>query len=107
MTGPHQNPLQQMTETTPSCLWTDTAGLEELTTSIGYGAVGATCNPVIALSVLKKEAAIWKPRTQELLSEMPRATEDEIGWRLVEEMSVRGAGLLRHVFERDRGRNGR
>ncbi len=107
MTGKYQNPLHEMTETTPSCLWTDTAGLEELKTSIGYGAVGATCNPVIALTVLKKEAALWKPRTQELLSELPRASEDEIGWRLVEELSVRGAGLLRHVFERDRGRNGR
>ncbi len=107
MTGNYQNPLHEMTATTRSCLWTDTAGLEELKASIAYGAVGATCNPVIALSVLKKEAAIWKPRTQELLSEMPRAGEDEIGWRLVEEMSIRGAGLLRHVFERDRGRNGR
>ena len=107
MTGPYLNPLHQMTATTPTCLWTDTAGLEELKTSIAYGAVGATCNPVIALSVLKKEAALWTPRTQELLAQLPRATEDEIGWRLVEEMSVRGAGLLRHVFERDHGRNGR
>jgi transaldolase len=107
MKGKYQNPLHEMTETTPSCLWSDTAGLEELTTSIGYGAVGATCNPVIALSVLRKEAALWKPRTREVLAEMPRANEDEIGWRLVEEMSVRGAGLLRHVFERDHGRNGR
>lgn len=107
MTGTYLNPLHEMAETTPSCLWTDTAGLEELQASIAYGAVGATCNPVIALQVLKKEAAIWKPRTQELLSERPRASEDELGWRLVEEMSIRGAGLLRHVFERDRGRNGR
>ena len=75
------SPLLEMTRTTPTCLWTDTAEYEALSTSLGYGAVGATCNPVIALSVLKKEAAIWKPRTQELLSEMPRASEDEIGWR--------------------------
>ncbi len=103
----YQGPLHEMTQTTPTCLWTDTAGLEELKTSIGYGAVGATCNPVIALSVLKKEMAFWKPRMQELLTIMPTATEDQIGWRLVEEMSIRGAGLLRPVFERDKGRNGR
>jgi transaldolase len=96
-----------MTLTTPTCLWTDTAGYEELQTSIGYGAVGATCNPVIALSVLKKEMATWRPRVHALLGELPTATEDAIGWRLVEEMSVRGAGLLRQVFERDHGRNGR
>jgi transaldolase len=103
----YQGPLHEMTQTTPTCLWTDTAGYEELSASIGYGAVGATCNPVIAVQVLKKEAATWRPRMQALLSELPRATEDQIGWRVVEEMSVRAAGLLRHVFERDRGRNGR
>jgi len=103
----YQGPLHEMTQTTPTCLWTDTAGYEELQASIGYGAVGATCNPVIALSVLKKELAYWRPRVQALLAEHPTATEDAIGWKLVEEMSVRGAGLLRHVFERDAGRNGR
>jgi transaldolase len=107
MTGTYQNPLHEMTQTTPTCLWTDTAGVEELKTSIGYGAVGATCNPVIAVSVLKKEMAYWRPRAEELVRTLPAATEDDIGWRLVEEMSVRAAGLLRHVFERDRGRNGR
>jgi transaldolase len=103
----YQGPLHEMTQTTPTCLWTDTAGLEELTSSIGYGAVGATCNPVIALSVLKKEMAVWKPRMLELVTSLPTATEDQLGWRLVEELSVRGAGLLRPVFERDKGRNGR
>jgi transaldolase len=103
----YQNPLHEMTQTTPTCLWTDTAGLEELKTSIAYGAVGATCNPVIALSVLKKEIAYWKPRMQELLTSMPTASEDQLGWRLVEEMSIRGAALLKNVFERDQGRNGR
>ena len=103
----YQGPLHEMTETTPTCLWTDTAGAEELETSIGYGAVGATCNPVIALSVLKKEMAYWRPRLEALLRERPTAPEDQIGWKLVEEMSIRGAGLLHAVFERQGGRNGR
>ena len=103
----YQNPLHEMTQTTPTCLWTDTAGFEELKTSIGYGAVGATCNPVIALSVIKKEMPFWKQRIQELVAAMPSATEDQIGWRAVEEMSIRGAGLLWQAFERDHGRNGR
>ncbi|HET6440318.1 MAG TPA: transaldolase family protein [Anaeromyxobacter sp.] len=103
----YQGPLHEMTQTTPTCLWTDTAEYEALQTSLGYGAVGATCNPVIAVSVLKKEMAYWRPRAEELIRSLPHASEDEIGWKLVEEMSVRAAGLLRHVFERDRGRNGR
>jgi transaldolase len=38
---------------------------------------------------------------------MPAATEDQIGWRIVEEMSARAAALLMPVFEAEGGRNGR
>ncbi|HEY4769278.1 MAG TPA: transaldolase family protein, partial [Myxococcales bacterium] len=43
----------------------------------------------------------------ELIREMPSATEDQIGWKLVEELSVRAAELLRPAFEKHGGRNGR
>src|SRR6185437_15131704 len=49
----------------------------------------------------------WRPRIQELMREMPGATEDQIGWKLVEEMSVRAARLLEPAFAEHRGRNGR
>jgi transaldolase len=96
-----------MTRTTPTCLWNDSASIQELTESIEHGAVGATCNPVIALGVIKKEMQFWKGRILELIREMPVATEDQIGWRLVQEVSVRGAALLQPIFERQGGRNGR
>ena len=99
--------LQQMTQTTPTRLWNDSASIEELTYSMEHGAVGATCNPVIAVTVLKKEMATWRPRIESLLREMPTATEDEIGWRLVEELSVRAAELLEPIFAAEGGRNGR
>jgi len=83
------------------------ASLEELSYSIEHGAVGATCNPVIALSILKAEMKQWRPRILELLDEMPTATEDEIGWRVIEEMSVKGAALLEPIFRAHNGRNGR
>ena len=102
-----KSPLHQMTQTTPTCLWNDSASLQELAYSIEHGAVGATCNPVIAYSLLKKEMHLWKPRILELIDEMPAATEDRIGWRVIEEMSVKGAALLRPVFDAHRGRNGR
>ena len=112
MAAPHtrvtsQSPLQQMTRTTPTRLWNDSASIEELTYSMEHGAVGATCNPVIAVAVLKKEMATWRPRIESLLRERPTATEDEIGWRLVEELSVRAAELLEPVFAAEGGRNGR
>jgi transaldolase len=96
-----------MTQTTPTCLWNDSASIEELTKSIEDGAVGATCNPVIAATILKKEMALWRPRIESLIEEMPTATEDVIAWKLVEELSVRAAKLLESIFEEQGGRNGR
>src|SRR5579862_6384281 len=103
----YKSPLYQMTQTTPTCLWNDSASIEELTYSIEHGAVGATCNPVIVLGVLKKEMPLWRDRIKALIEEMPVATEDQIGWKLVEEVSIKAASLLEPIFAAQRGRNGR
>ncbi|HEX4756782.1 MAG TPA: transaldolase family protein [Terracidiphilus sp.] len=102
-----KSPLHQMTQTTPTCLWNDSANIEELTYSIDHGAVGATCNPSIAVTVLKQEMPVWKPRILELAKQFPQATEDEIAWMIVEEMSANAAKLLKPIFDREHGRNGR
>ncbi len=102
-----KSPLHEMTQTTPSCLWNDSASIQELTYSIEHGAVGATCNPVIVLGVLKKEMPQWKDRIQALIHEWPRATEGEIAWQVVREISTKSAALLRPIFDAERGRNGR
>ena len=99
--------LHQMTQTTPTCLWNDSAAIDELTHSIEDGAVGATCNPVIAVSVIKNDMPTWRPRIESLLQEMPSATEDQIAWKLVEELSIRAAKLLEQIFNEQGGRNGR
>jgi len=96
-----------MSVTTPTCLWNDSASLDELTYSIDHGAIGATCNPVIVLDVLRQEMGLWRDRIHRFIREMPTATEGDIGWRLVEEVSVRSAELLIPAFERHHGRNGR
>lgn len=103
----YKSPLHEMTQTTPTCLWNDSASIQELTYSIEHGAVGATCNPVIVLGVLKKEMSFWKDRIRSLIEERSTATEDQIGWQLVREVSVKAAGLLRPVFEAHQGKNGR
>jgi len=107
MAEQYKSPLYKMTQTTPTCLWNDSASIEELTYSIEHGAVGATCNPVIVLHVLKKEMHLWKDRIYALIDEMKEASEDELGWRLVEEISAKGAELLKSIFQRYAGRNGR
>jgi len=69
--------------------------------------VGATCNPVIVLGVLKKEINAWKPRIQDLIQQFPTATEDVVAWQLVREISVKAASLLKPIFDEQRGKNGR
>jgi transaldolase len=71
-----ESPLLRMTQTTPTCLWNDSADPVELAQAIEWGAVGATCNPVIALAALKADARTWSARIREYAAEHPTATED-------------------------------
>lgn len=103
----YKSPLHQMTQTTPTFLWNDSASIQELTYSIEHGAVGATCNPVIVLEVLMKEMHLWKDRIYQLIRDMPTATEEQISWKLVEEISAKGAELLKPIFNRHNGKKGR
>ena len=103
----YKSPLHEMTQSTPTCLWNDSASVKELAYSIEHGAVGATCNPVIVLGVLKNEINAWKGRIQSLIQELPTATEDEIAWQLVTRPFVQAAALLKPIFDKQRGKNGR
>ena len=77
----YKSPLHLMTQTTCTCLWNDSSSLAELGYAIDNGAVGATCNPVIVVEVLKKELHLWKDRILELIRSMPQATEHDIASR--------------------------
>jgi transaldolase len=103
----YKSPLHHMTASTSTCLWNDSASVQELSYSMEHGAVGATCNPVIVLGVLKNEIQAWGGRIQSLIQELPTATEDEIAWQLVREVSVRAAAVLKPIFDQQHGRNGR
>jgi transaldolase len=104
MTG---SPLLRMTQDTPTSLWNDSADPVELSQAIGWGAVGATCNPVIALSALKADMPTWRERIRQYAAEYPTATEDEIGWAMVKLLSIDAAKLLVPAFEKHNGVNGR
>jgi transaldolase len=101
------SPLARMARETPTCLWNDSADPRELATALGWGVVGATCNPVIALTAIKADLATWRPRIAELAAQRPSATEDDLGWAVVQEMSIAAAALLRPIFDEHAGRNGR
>jgi transaldolase len=103
----YKSPLHKMTQSTPTCLWNDSASISELKYSIEHGAVGATCNPVIVLGVLKKELQVWKDRIRALTKKLPVATEDQIAWQVVREISVEAARVLEPIFRAHHGKNGR
>lgn len=102
-----RTPWHEMAETTPTVLWNDSPVERELSTAIGWGAVGATCNPVIALAALKAEPDAWAARIRDYAAAHASPTEDEIGWAMVRELSIDGARLLEPAFEKHAGRNGR
>src|SRR5882762_23634 len=103
----YKSPLHEMTQSTATCLWNDSASVQELSYSMEHGAVGATCNPVIVLGVLKQEISSWRQRILSLIEELPVATEEEIAWRLVRTISVQAAAVLKPIFDQQQGRNGR
>jgi len=87
--------------------WNDSCSKSDLEYAIARGAVGATTNPVIVGSVFKRETADWKDRVYEIIREMPTGTEEDVTWKLIEEMGRRGAGILKPIYDRYKGKKGR
>jgi transaldolase len=100
------SPLQQ-TAATATDIWNDSCAVDELTYAIEHGAVGATANPTIVHDVWKKDPQRWGARVRELASDQPDATEVDLAWAVVEEMSLEGARLLEPAFDQFGGRQGR
>lgn len=100
-------PLLDAAQNTPTALWNDSSDLAELTQSISFGGVGATCNPVIAYTTISKHPDTWTPRIRAIADAHPTWGESEIGWQAVKDMSVEAAALLKPIFEEHKGRNGR
>jgi transaldolase len=96
-----------MAATTATDYWNDSSSVEELTYAVARGATGATSNPTIVGQVLKKELHLWRDRIPEIVAGNPTWTEDEVTWKLFEEISVRGAEILLPVFEREGREKGR
>jgi transaldolase len=100
------SPLQR-TAATATDIWNDSCDVEELRYAIEHGAVGATANPTIVHDVWRKDPPRWGARVVELAGAHHDATEAELAWLIVEEMSRAGAELLAPTFERLGGTQGR
>ena len=99
--------LGRTVATTPTDIWNDSCAVDELEYAISYGAVGATANPTIVVDVWKADPGYWRGRVAALAKERPDATEVDLAWAIVEEMSLRAAPLLSPAFEASGGRRGR
>jgi transaldolase len=102
MNNQYKSPLHETIS-----FWNDSCSVEELTYAIEHGAVGATTNPTIVMQVLDKEMDLWRGRIQELITNNPEWSEDQLTWKLIEEVAVRGAELLKPVYDRENGMKGR
>ncbi len=102
-----ESPFLYMKKNSQTVLWNDSADPKELKDALTWGIVGATCNPVIALTALKADKDHWVTRIKEYANANPSATDDEIGWAMVKELSVNAAKLFEPEFEKQNGRNGR
>lgn len=101
-----ESPFLYMKKNSQTVLWNDSADPKELKDALTWGIVGATCNPVIALTALKADKDYWIGRIRNYAQINPIATEDEIGWAMVSELSITAAKLLESEFEKYEGRNG-
>jgi transaldolase len=101
------SPLGRTIATTATDVWNDSCSVPELEYAVSYGAVGATANPTIVMDVWKQEPAYWRDRVKALAAERHDATEVDLAWAIVEEMSLRAAPLLRPAFDASGGRQGR
>ena len=107
MSTTHLSPLQQTVAIGGNDYWNDSCSVPELSYAIANGAVGATTNPTIVLGVLKKELAVWRDPLQRIIEGNPTWTEVDVAWKLIEEMALKAAEVLRPIFEREQGRKGR
>jgi transaldolase len=103
----YKSPLHETVMTTVTDLWNDSCSIEELAYAMENGAVGATTNPTIVLNVLKKEVSQWRERIFAIIAENPTWNEDQVTWKLIEEMAVKGARQLLPVYEKYQGKKGR
>lgn len=102
-----QSPFLFMKENSQTVLWNDSADPLELKEALTWGIVGATCNPVIALSAIKADKDYWVGRIKEYAKAHPSETDDQIGWAMVKELSLNAAKILEPEFDKYNGRNGR
>lgn len=107
MANVEKSPLLKMAETTKTDWWNDSCSIAELNYAVEHGAVGATTNPIIVGQVLKQEMELWEDTIVKLNEDLVEGSEEDITWQLNEAMAIKGAEILKPVFDREKSLKGR
>ena len=102
----YKSPLHEMTQSTPTCLWNDSASVQRTGVFDRTWRGGRDLQSGDRAGCFEERDHRWKVRIQCLIKEFPTATEDEIAWQLVREISMKAAALLKPIFDEQRGKNG-
>jgi transaldolase len=99
--------LQQMVESTPTGFWNDSCETATLKRAIGWGASGATTNPVIVLECVKADPRRWASEVTQIQSQDKTLTEIETAWELIHRMACQAMPILHPVYKKTNGHSGR
>jgi len=102
-----RSPLHEIVMTTKTDFWSESCSAAELRYAVEHGATGAVGDPRAVVRVLRGERVCWGDRIGELIGANPSWTDEDVMWKVYEEVGVRGAELLAPVFKREGGRKGR
>lgn len=86
--------------------WNDSGVPDELAEAVALGAVGGTSNPVIVSQAALAHPELCLPMLEHLIAEHPRATEDDLAWKLIHALGIESARRLQPVHEATEGQKG-
>ena len=99
--------LKRIVATTPTEFWNDTCDATTLKRAVGWGATGATSNPMIVLGCIKSDPGRWAKEVANIQKKEPIFSEIEIAWELIRMLAVEAFPILRPVYDKTNGANGR
>ena len=99
-------PLGQTIATTATDIWNDSCAVDELEYASLRGG-GRDGEPDDRERRVESDPGRWRGRIRELARERADATEVDLAWAVVEEMSSRGGAAPASAFEEHGGRQGR
>ena len=99
--------LQEISETTPTRFWNDTCDAETLRRAVGWGATGATSNPVLVLACVRSDPERWAAQVANIRKAEKHFSEIEIAWELIRLLAVEAFPILRAIYDETGGKAGR